>query len=302
MFEFLAPTRDYQPDDIYTFGNNRHYQSNQQVTATLIGLVAFALPIFMILYWRWQGDCFRDSLSHFYYSPFPGAVFVAALAFVGTFLFAYRGETPAESFYSWFAGAGALGVALFPTTGTGCEAGKSLLARAFVEFSRGAGDNVLLLARPNAWFCEAGDACQVANPVVLAAGEIDSMFQLFPLTGLLHYLSAAVLFAFLAWYCFRVFPRVVEDRHCEKNQQGVPGKITTIKLIRNSIYYASGVVIVLASAAMVLSYLLGLIVNITWWYTYNMTFWCEAAALWAFGLSWVVKGRLFGLVLNDKQA
>ena len=38
-----------------------------------------------------------------------------------------------------------------------------------------------------------------------------------------------------------------------------------------------------------------------WWNEINATFWCEAFALWAFGISWMVKGRFWDLLLRDER-
>ncbi len=293
--KFLAPTEKYQPDAGHTYGFDPHYQTNQQITASLVGLAALLLPVFFIVYWLIRGDCFRDSISHFYYSPFPGTFLVAALAFIGTFLFAYRGENWRENLYAWIAGMGAIGVAIFPTEGTGCEAGRTLLARAFVHFRRGEGDSALLLVRPDAWACPDGQTCEVVNPVLLQSAEIDEMFRLFPATGIVHYLSALVLFAFLFWYCVRVFPRIVERRHLERTTGAAPDRLSRTKRTRNWIYYLSGAVIAVASLAMLAHYLF----DFDGWEARNLTFWAEAAALWAFGVSWMVKGRIFGRYLKD---
>lgn len=294
MVKLLAPTEKYQPDAEHTYGFDPHYQTDQQITASLVGFTALLLPFFFIGYWLIRGDCFRDSISHFYYSPFPGTFLVAALAFIGTFLFAYRGENWLENLYAWIAGIGAIGVAIFPTQGTGCEAGKTLLARAFVHFRRGEDDSALLLVRPDAWACPDGQACQVANPVLLPGSEIDQMFSLFPATGVVHYLSALLLFSFLFWYCVRVFPRVVERRHRE-HRTDATDRLNRTKRTRNAIYYLSGAVIAIASLAMLAHY----VFDFEGWESRNLTFWAEAAALWAFGLSWMVKGRFFGRYLKD---
>ncbi len=265
----------YQPQPQYYPEDDAHYSINQRVLATLVGLIAFALPWVMLWAPRQFGICFRDSISHFYYAPFLGILLVAALACIATFLFAYRGQNFWESILATLAGFGALGVALFPTTGHGCVDQGPFSARA-------------VLSLPG----------QAAPGTTIDPAGAFAVFELFPQVGTIHYVSASVLFGFLAWYCFQVFPRVVVDRQTEAGG----AKLTATKATRNLIYFASGTVIVLAALAMGLHGLAGWLFGTEgdWWNAHNLTFWCEAAALWAFGVSWTVKGRLFGLILKDR--
>lgn len=270
--ERFQPKPGYVPVDPTA---RAHYSVNQRIMASLVGLIAFAMPLAMILAARRGDICFRDSISHFYYAPFLGIVLVASLASIATFLFAYRGQNPWENILATLAGLGALGVALFPTTGHGCAGQGDFLARTVVTLP-----------------------AQDAPGSTIALAQADAVFALFPQVGLVHYASAAVLFAFLAWYCFAVFPRVVP----EVQTKAGGAKLSLVKATRNVIYFASGTVIVLAAAAMGLR---GLAVSVfgldlPWWNAANLTLWCEAAALWAFGVSWTVKGRLFGLILKDR--
>ncbi len=281
----LAPRSDiYQPDSQHTYGSNPDYLLSQKFYASLVGTVALFLPIFM-LFWPWRDACFRDSISHYYYAQFQGAVLVAALAFIGTFLFAYRGQHPRENLYAFFAGLGALGVALFPTTGTGCEDALSVSSHLFAELTR----------------AEAG------APLVLTSSDVPKMFELFRFTDWFHYASAAVLFAFLGWYCFRVFPRTIPSLHYASTGDGVTMpkavRMKPQKVARNAIYYVSGGVIVVSAGAMAVRGIFAATGNDpAWWNAGNWTFWFEAFALWAFGVSWIVRGRGFGKLkfLEDK--
>ncbi|ARE39182.1 hypothetical protein RGUI_1041 [Rhodovulum sp. P5] len=224
---------------------------------------------------RQFGICFRDSISHYYYEPFLGIVLLVSLSSIATFLFAYRGQNIWENVLASLAGLGALGVALFPTTGHGCVDQGAFLARAVLELPG-----------------------QVAPGTTVDPAGAVATFQLFPGVDNVHYISASVLFGFLAWYSFRVFPRVVVSRQTKAGGE----KLTGVKATRNVIYYASGTVILLAAATMGINGLATRLLGSTgeWWSAWNMTFWCEAAALWAFGVSWTVKGRLFGLILKDR--
>jgi len=111
-------------------------------------------------------------------------------------------------------------------------------------------------------------------------------FELFPGVDYVHFGSAALLFAFLAFYSFVVFPRVIEERH-----RGSDGRLIPIKRLRNAIYYYTGAVIVLCMAAMAAK---GLIDEdaLVGWNMRNLTFVLEAVALVHFGIAWMVKGRV----------
>ncbi len=82
----------------------------------------------------------------------------------------------------------------------------------------------------------------------------------------------------------------------EDHQRTPDGSLTQDKVVRNALYYASGTVIILS---MIVSAAYAALsawtdIDLCWWNRNNVTFWCEAAALWAFGLSWMVKGAVLG--------
>ena len=222
------------------------------------------------------GTCFYDSISHFYYAQFLGGIFIAVLVFIATFLIAYRGENEGENVLATLAGICALGVALFPTEGRGCEL-NAFAGRALADFSRA--DNAQFVT-------------------VAAETATNSYFQLFPFASTLHFVSAALLFAFLAYYSFRVFTRVIPDEHRSEG-----AKLKPVKRTRNWIYYASGTVIVAAVMIIFANFLYEVFSGreLAWWYRHNATFWLETAALWAFGVSWIVKGRFFDNVWLDDR-
>lgn len=109
--------------------------------------------------------------------------------------------------------------------------------------------------------------------------------------GVAHKISAGGLFAILAVFCFFVF-RIVEPRH-----QDGSGECLATKARRNRIYTVSGSVIV----AMMLAILLGTQLFDERWDDNKLTFWCESAALIAFGFSWITVGRAMNSVLLDPQ-
>ena len=263
----------FQPNIVPTDGAEQEYRISRQWLAFGVGCVAFGLPIAMLI-GSWWGTCFYDSISHFYYSRVAGDLFVGALFFIGTFLLAYRGDATWENRLSKFAGFCAFGVALFPTSGVGCER-RGYPGRAFVSVEDHAGS-------------------------VIVTGSSDSQFQLFSWVDLLHFGSALVLFATLAFFCFFVFTRIL-DEHRKPD-----GEITEEKARRNVIYYWSGWTIVGAILAVGVGSLIG--ESWTGWDGYNLTFVFETTILWAFGLSWAVKGRFgplretrFGRMLLDAR-
>ncbi|MFV2038602.1 MAG: hypothetical protein ACC646_13515, partial [Paracoccaceae bacterium] len=92
-----------------------------------VGLVGLGLPVSLYLYARLARDM-QPSISEFYYTAM-GDILVGALSAIGVFLIAYKGyprekgERLSDLVLATFAGLGAIGVALFPTsnkTGTTC--------------------------------------------------------------------------------------------------------------------------------------------------------------------------------------
>ena len=268
LFE-MGPGR-YQPDSSYTYSYDPAYTLDQRWLAFCVGLVALFLPIVMLAGGIY--GCLYDSISHFYYAQFLGGVFIAALVFIGTFLLAYRGESARESKLATWAGFFALSVALFPISGRGCEE-KEFSGRALADFTDGGTDAFVTVVKTT------GKISVQDNPI----------FELFSYAEIIHGLSAAGLFAFLAWYSFFVFTRIIDKVHRDND-----GNLTPQKRNRNRIYRASGIVIVISMSAIVIGHFF-----ISDWNSYNLTFWFESTALWAFGVSWMVKGQYFVAALLD---
>ncbi len=270
---------------------------NQRRIVLIVGSVALALPIVLWIasHNPLHETCFRYSISHFYYAPFWGTFFTGALFFIGTYLMVWQGEekTEADGRMATRAGFAAFGVALFPTGGWGCNA-DVFSARPMTDFGFNGSTPFPDLVPP------------FVPPTVLPAEHAEyianAYFSLqFPFEWLswfkaewLHYLSALFMFSFLAWFALAIFTRV-DPRQKQSN-----GDPTRRKARRNSIYVITGVTIILCILALLLSFFLKLIgLNIDWWDANNLTFWFEAIALIAFGLSWMVKGKLFA-ALNDE--
>ncbi|MEY1555502.1 hypothetical protein AB3Y40_07680 [Yoonia sp. R2331] len=232
----------------------------QRRRISIVGLIGITLPALTVLVDETFNDaCFRDSLSHYYYARLSGDLFVMALAFAGAMLMAYRGETARINRLATIAGWAALCVAFFPTIFPGCEQG-AFNARAF-------------------------------STVTTNLPEISGTapeFQSFPFVDYIHYAAASLLFGMMIYFCWCVFPLVSAS-----DVNPATGKVKTIKMLRNGIYRLCAIVIALASMGLLLYFLAGLVVEVTFWNMLNLTFWCEAVGLMAFGAAWLVKGRLF---------
>lgn len=108
------------------------------------------------------------------------------------------------------------------------------------------------------------------------------------LIGSVHYVFAAGLFITLAYFCLVVFQR-----------KDIGGS-DDLKPVRNKVYYTCGLVIVGCIAAIaavnLLAYLGIMIPEVL-----APVFWFEAIAIWAFGWSWLVKGKGLGILREDQE-
>ena len=275
------PAERSQPRDSYMALSVEEADRQLRRYAARLGLLAVLIPLLVpgaawLASQSQGGWCLRDSLSHFYYSPAGGNVFVILLSLIAGALMFYRGENPEEGRLASVAGLAMLVVAFVPTTGGGCDAG-AMQARGVVDVVRG----------------EAGWSVAAENTAPL-------FFEIGP-SAWIHYGAATVLFVILALFCFRVFTRVRTVEHGTGTdtvdvERG--GALKPEKVTRNRLYRAGGWVILLAMAAMLLRAFAG--DGWGWWERLNLTFWCEAAALVAFGLSWLLKGRFFGGFLASR--
>ncbi|MEM9268136.1 MAG: hypothetical protein AAGA78_04255 [Pseudomonadota bacterium] len=256
----FGPDR-YRPDPAYGAA-----PFNTKFFAASIGAIAFLIPVVALIGTQ-LGLCDFDSVSHYYYAPVVGDLFVGYLFAVAALLFGYRGQHASEAVLARWAGVFALGVALLPTREGGCQ-DPSFTARTLVDWVQ-----------------------SPQGPVPTGA-----TFNTLSLVGNLHFVSAGLLFVLLAFYAGFVFTRPTPGHD--------PSAPSQNKIWRNRIYVASAVVIV--TAIVVLGgragylALTGEMDDPTGpWRRGNLTFWFEAAALAAFGVSWLIKGRLFFGFLED---
>lgn len=255
---------------VYPIEGDAPYSFHQRFLANALGCVAISLPLVMLASAFSEGQL-RDSLSDYYHATWQGGIFVAMLCFVGTFLFAYRGQYQQESRFSTLAAIFAFGVAYFPTLGPGFT-GSALPARVF---------GTLNVSSPSEFGC-------TKSPWEAATFKFSHDTALSGLASDIHWWCAAGLFLFLLYYSVVIFP-ALQDRQKENGTAGVN------KRRRNAVYYATALVMFFSMVAIGTQNLW------IWWDEYNGTFWCEAAALIAFGTAWLVKGRVFGTILRDRD-
>ena len=282
----------FGPDRYRADASQDYALVNQRKLARIVGGVAFGIPIVLLIFSvsPVYGTCFRDSISHYYYAQFWGGPFVGALVFIGSFLLVYQGQDieGAERRLANWAGFLALGVALLPTGGHGCDDGY-FEARAMVEFRASPLELLPPVGADTLAQLNAGelDVSALAEGSPYLAQDLDAhYFQLTALAPALHYLSAAGLFLILAWFSLAVFTAV------QPHQRREDGSLTPRKARRNRIYYLCGAVMLICMAAMGVYSLLAGDDVWPWWRRINATFIFEAAALVAFGVSWSVKGEM----------
>lgn len=262
-------TARHQPDSRWTFEDSPAHHAGQQRLASLVGVVALALPV---LLWA-SSTCFRASLSSYYFASLSGDLFVAGLAVIATCLLAFAGDTRGEFWLTTGAAVAAMAVALIPTANPGCALGPGYQGRFSAKLAEA--DGVVMIE---------------------ARSPVEDYFAPFREMAVLHDLAAVSLLGFLAYLCLFVFTRRIERLHVRPD-----GRATRAKRRRDLVYRWSGGVIALCIGLMVVGGWLRhrAAPGASWWDAWHLTFWVESVALWAFGVAWIVKGRLFGLALRD---
>lgn len=97
-----------------------------------------------------------------------------------------------------------------------------------------------------------------------------------PWASYVHYVFAAAFFVVLIYFCLFEFTRV-------------RATLTPQKKIRNGIYRTCGWIMILCLVGIVLSF----IIKAAWLESLDPVFWGEAVSIFAFGVSWLVKGDTF---------
>lgn len=293
-------------------GDGLPFRVSLEAVNKSVGIVAFGLP-FVLLAVTWLGNTCTgiDSISHYYYSRVGGDLMVGALFLIGVLMmFFYKIPEPVDGYLGhhkrdiWlarFAGLCAFGVALAPTTGSGCEEFGGNALRLFLSGAQGTSALDLSQVRE-----ALGDGGAALRPdLLMALAETDAGFDFwgtfhsFPaFLNATHYASALGMFAVLAYFSLAVFPR-------PQSAAALSGTVdaSDTKKRRNLIYRICGVLIIVAILALAVKFLAlkegseGLAT----WNRNNLTFWFEALALWSFGVSWALKGRLFGFLRDNGE-
>jgi hypothetical protein len=195
-----------------------------------------------------------DSMSGYYYTDMRN-VFVGALCALGVFLVAYEGYDDVDRWITNIAGFGAIGVALCPTKPAVCPAGAG--------------------------------ACPASSVTHLSASQ--------QVAGDMHLAFAAITFIALGLMALRfakggetppglsLLGRLRYGLGFGKPARRQPGQYTADNLV----YRVSGITILSCVILAVLSNLLPASVTAHW----PLLFIFETVAVFAFGVSWFVKGR-----------
>ena len=101
----------------------------------------------------------------------------------------------------------------------------------------------------------------------------------------IHYFAAAVLFAILAYFCLGPF------RENTKGQAGKKGR-------RAKIYFICGWIILLCMLTIGIS---KLALTEEARNSMYITYWGESIALWAFGIAWIVAGKIIRPLVDDEE-
>jgi hypothetical protein len=273
----------FKPDEDWPLKTEPQFKRQREIQALWIGIIAFLIPA-LLYYSNRTAPCFRDSISHTYYTPFWGDVFVALTSFVGLFLLFYRGQSKPERWLAIIAGVSAVIIAIVPTTGSGCE----------------------ITYAPSRIFLYTDTDKKVADAFV--SGNWFSA---------IHGIAASVLFLMLTIFSLFVFTATDDTNPYQRSGEN------RNKRIRNTIYKITGV-IMLATLILLagnkffgfpdcdifdpelgignngLTCTAGKVFTSKIWDDLNLTFYFEWLALASFGIAWFVKGRGGGFLLLDE--
>lgn len=164
-----------------------------------VGIIGFALPTALYAYARLgASDRMQPSISEFYYTAM-GDVMVGCLVAIGVFLLTYRGyaESPSglplgDRAAAVLAGIGAIGTAVFPTTG---ETVRALCYASPIERCAASGIELIDTGPVTGW------------------GPLPDMVQ-----NALHFGSAGLFLVMLAYFCLVLFP-------IGPKRKGQPGRV-----------------------------------------------------------------------------
>lgn len=122
-----------------------------------------------------------------------------------------------------------------------------------------------------------------ADGWILLNDELDGRVAFEPLSDQIHLWASVIVFLILAFFCFFVFTRVKPD------QRIGGGELIESKIWRNRLYRISGTVILVSISLTGLSFTLAPEFARQW----RIIFIGETICLLAYGVSWMVHGRVF---------
>lgn len=282
---FKQVQKCFEPQKGWALETSLEFKRQRELHALWIGIIAFTMPA-LLYYSNQTSECFRDTISHTYYTPFWGDVFVALTAFVGVSLLFYKGQSKAERLLAIIAGIGAVIVAIVPTTGTGCE-------------TTYATSRVFLFS----------DTDKILKDAFIP-GEMYST---------IHGVAAGVLFLMLTIFSVFVFTAIDKTNNYQMKSDN------RNKRIRNTVYRITGGVMLATLILLAMNKFFGFpdcdifdpslgigesrltcekgdkLFSSLIWDELNLTFYFEWAALASFGIAWFVKGRGGGFLLLDEN-
>jgi hypothetical protein len=230
----------------------------------IVGWIGSLLPIALIVGGMLSVNAsLPDSMSGYYYTQMRN-VFVGALCALGIFLVGYAGYDEVDRWITNVAGLGAIGVAFLPTKPPVCAAGS--------------------------------DICSPPSVARLSTSQ--------QVVGDVHLCLAAVTFVALGVMALRFaksertpggqvrFALVRHGLGLAKPSE----RPSTRKRIRNIVYRCCGVTILSCVFLAAISNVLPMPVRARW----PLLFSFEALAVFAFGISWFVKGQTLLPVLKDR--
>ncbi|MBC7868452.1 MAG: hypothetical protein H7X88_13035 [Gloeobacteraceae cyanobacterium ES-bin-316] len=121
---------------------------------------------------------------------------------------------------------------------------------------------------------EATNAAHHTHPYAVTILKVSDTRMIF------HFIAAAIFLLSLAAMSFFLFTKSDKPKELRTRE----------KKIRNRIYRTTAVIMVLAIAVIFSS--IWDLIDPVFYNKYALTFWMEAIAVWSFGISWLIKGKM----------
>ena len=134
---------------------------------------------------------------------------------------------------------------------------------------------------PEAWTSKIASLAAICVAIFPTSSDVYTS----TITSKIHYGAAATLFAILAYFCLGPF------RQGTKGKKGKKGR-------RSKIYFVCGLIMVGCILSVLVTKLMLSPETIE---AYSITFWAEAIALCAFGVAWIVAGKLSPFADEDES-